>query len=793
MSRVGKMTRWLAAVATNAILPLVANSAVTNVTGQVVLAEDADWRGFGLVSMAEGASIDLAGHVLKVDGVAQAEAQLVDATSSAGAVSSTAVYSGAAEFLFDDRLVYTSNTSATGNANENHRVCVNNAFPFVVTYDFGEGNETCIRSYKIYYDSLMHSNVRAPKSWTFAGSNDNENWTDLDVRSEVTDWSCPDARTFSFINLTSYRYYRLSISASINDTVLELYQLEYFPVPAEHVDVTVPDPDRVTSSTIYSGHASFLFDDKFRYTVDANDRTNTNKNHRVCAMSMPFDVVYDFGAGGEKVLNGYKIYFDSCSGGTEENMRAPFDWRFEGSDDNANWTTLDCRADVTNWTKRCVREFSFANGTPWRYYRLHVTKHGPDSCLELYQLEYFSKPTILSTPRAEGADLTEPGIDHLSLSSAPMYGSVSHLFDNDFRYKYDGSHVNDHRILVAKSALPFNIVYDFGSDVRTNVTAYKIYYQCASSTTNRAPRAWNFAGSNDGTAWTTLDSRDNVTAWTQPPCSLAFTFANPHDYRYYRLQLTATWDTYLEMYQAEFFRGQTGELHVDVPAGTAQTNRYISLDGALGVVKDGAGSFTAACANQTYHGGTVVSNGTLVAGLAGDAAPLGNPNDTSDESSSVTVCAGGTFDVNGLGGWWRYPILLSGGTLACMMPTNVAPEDMFRNIALDADSRLAVGGNFVMGDGTGTAGQLDLGGHVLTASVAGNGLWTLDVPSVTAGTIAFDLAPGDAYSGKKVMAWEAGLRPVNVLFTRAGSGYYGVTAQDDGVYAISGGIMVIVR
>jgi hypothetical protein len=127
------------------------------------------------------------------------------------------------------------------------------------------------------------------------------------------------------------------------------------------------------------------------------------------------------------------------------------------------------------------------------------------------------------------------------------------------------------------------------------------------------------------------------------------------------------------------------------------------------------------------------------------------------------------------------------------MPTNAAPEDTFRNIVLDADSRLIVDGNFVMGDGMGTAGQLDLGGHVLTASVASNGLWTLDVPSVTAGTIAFDLAKGDAYAGKKVMAWEAGSRPADVLFTRAEGSSCGVAAQDDGVYAISGGIMVIFR
>ena len=122
-----------------------------------------------------------------------------------------------------------------------------------------------------------------------------------------------------------------------------------------------------------------------------------------------------------------------------------------------------------------------------------------------------------------------------------------------------------------------------------------------------------------------------------------------------------------------------------------------------------------------------------------------------------------------------------------------APADMFRSIALDADSRLDVSGNFVMGDGTGTAGQLDLGGHTLTASVASNGLWTLDVPSVTQGAIAFDLAKGDAWPGKKVMAWESGSRPANVLFTRAEGSSHGVAAQEDGVYAISGGITVIVR
>ena len=122
----------------------------TNVTERVVLAADADWRGLGPVTMADGASIDLAGHTLKVDGLAQTTEEVADLTSSAGSVTASTIYSGAAEFLFDDHFVYTSNTSETGNTSLNHRVCVNGRFPFIVVYDFSEGNETCVRSYRMY-------------------------------------------------------------------------------------------------------------------------------------------------------------------------------------------------------------------------------------------------------------------------------------------------------------------------------------------------------------------------------------------------------------------------------------------------------------------------------------------------------------------------------------------------------------------------------------------------------------------------------------------------------------------
>ena len=789
MSRKWQLTRWLAAAS---VVPLLVANGATNIAEHVCLAEDADWRGRGTVVVQKGAAIDLAGRTLKVDGIAGGFAASVDATSSSGTVEASTIYSGNAAFLFDNDFRYTIDSANFTDQTRNHRVCVNGSshFPFVVTYDFGEGNETCIRSYKMYYRSAIPAE-RAPRDWTFSGSNDKENWTLLDTRINVTDWKHPDARTFSFGNVIAFRYYRLSVTAPITGTVLELYQLEYFPEAQDVCDETGPASNRVTSSTVASGNAAFLFDNDFRYKATPAEPSDQSKNHRILTNTKPFHVTYDFGDDNTTILNAYRIHFNSSSS-LGDNARAPANWTFQGSNDNSDWTTLDSHANETNWVKGTAREFYFSNGTPYRYYRLHVTEFAVDGYLEMYQLEYFSRPMVTSTDHGI-ADVTEPGAEHLAGSSSPYRGSVSHLFDNNFTYVYDPDAVNDHRILVQKRNGPFNIVYDFGAGANTAVTAYRMYYRSAGQNASRAPKAWTFSGSNDGSSWTTLDSHTDETNWKFPDVR-TFIFDNQTPYRYYRLQITDSNDnTYFELYQLEYFSEWIGTLLMDVQASASQTNSLLALGGQLRLIKDGAGTFTASVANQTYSCGTIVSNGTLRAGLDGGRAPLGTWNEDGGSVSRVTVCSNGTFDVNGFGGWWRYPILLSGGMLACAMPTNDAPEDTFRNIVLDADSRLAVGGNFVMGDGTGTAGQLDLGGHTLTASVASNGLWTLDVPSVTAGTIAFDLAKGDAYPGKKVMAWEAGTRPSDVLFTHADGCSYGVAAQSDGVYVISGGIMVIVR
>ncbi|SEB10209.1 basic secretory protein-like protein [Pedobacter hartonius] len=55
---------------------------------------------------------------------------------------------------------------------------------------------------------------RDPKSWTLHGSNDNSNWTQLDSQTNQVFTSRKQEKTYSFSNLTAYKYYRISVSAN---------------------------------------------------------------------------------------------------------------------------------------------------------------------------------------------------------------------------------------------------------------------------------------------------------------------------------------------------------------------------------------------------------------------------------------------------------------------------------------------------------------------------------------------------------------------------------------------------
>lgn len=71
--------------------------------------------------------------------------------------------------------------------------------------------------------------ARAPKTWTFQGSNDGSDWTTLDTQTNITGWVDNTPRTpFSFSNTIAYLYYRLNVTANNGDASLMIAELAMY-------------------------------------------------------------------------------------------------------------------------------------------------------------------------------------------------------------------------------------------------------------------------------------------------------------------------------------------------------------------------------------------------------------------------------------------------------------------------------------------------------------------------------------------------------------------------------------
>ena len=175
-----------------------------------------------------------------------------------------------------------------------------------------------------------------------------------------------------------------------------------------------------------------------------------------------------------------------------------------------------------------------------------------------------------------------------------------------------------------------------------------------------------------------------------------------------------------------------GELIVDVASGTVN-NTEMSLTGALKLVKQGAGTFTATKTGQTNTDGVDIEAGVLTCGAIGPDHPLGPAN------SVVTVCSNettfGTLNMNGNGGFNDQQFVLAGGTLK-----NPGSEAL-KLMCLTADSLLnreSVDGS--IGTASGSAGDIDLGGHTLTIKIASGKTLAIRNVEITDGKI--DVATG---------------------------------------------------
>ena len=115
------------------------------------------------------------------------------------------------------------------NTNKEERL-VAKAMEFSVAYDFG--TPTNVNAYGILnFGGSGYSPVeRAPRVWTFEGSNDGAAWTQLDIRRFEKNWAIGEYRYYSFTNTANYSKYRISFMGNNGNEYTQVGRLEFYHV-----------------------------------------------------------------------------------------------------------------------------------------------------------------------------------------------------------------------------------------------------------------------------------------------------------------------------------------------------------------------------------------------------------------------------------------------------------------------------------------------------------------------------------------------------------------------------------
>ncbi len=311
---------------------------------------------------------------------------LIDTSSSAGSVVTSSVSAVAypASKAFDDAWSTISADRWLAYINPNKHDYTGDATgetPAYVVYRFNAATKVNMLRIRIPGDSDYAPTDRAPKAWTFRGSNDGETWTTLDTRSGVTWASGTTVKTFSFENGTKYAYYKFECTeiGGTND-YLQIYELQFL------YDAGIVLTDLTTSSSGGVSDSSATLDG---YPgANAFDGLRSASGHRWLAnVGADMYVTYRFNEPTAVNLLGV---FNAGAGAWSYDTRAPKDWTFQASNDGTTWTTLDTQTGETGWGEGEVRYYSFKNNARYTYYKYSCTaNNGQSDYLQLWELEFY--------------------------------------------------------------------------------------------------------------------------------------------------------------------------------------------------------------------------------------------------------------------------------------------------------------------------------------------------------------------------------------------------------------------
>lgn len=268
----------------------------------------------------------------------------------------------------------------------------------------------------------------------------------------------------------------------------------------------------VDASSFFSG--SFVAHNAF----DGNSAT------RWASATLPASLTV--GVGAKQLLDNYTIHLNS------DPTQAPKTFEMQGSNDGVTWTTLDTRSSETGWSVPEARNYTVTgNTTPYWLYRLSVTAVDGSSIVSIHEL-YLYAVTINTVD-----DVAPHSMTGFSAPSPYVITESGHVSSFNAWEAFNDPGGSTFNSWVSNA--PSWVVVDLGSGNAKAIRGYMLFNVNASD----SPTEWALEGSNDGSSWTSIDSKTGQT-WSNngETSSIANLYALASDtaaYRYYRLTITA--------------------------------------------------------------------------------------------------------------------------------------------------------------------------------------------------------------------------------------------------------------
>ena len=232
--------------------------------------------------------------------------------------------------------------------------------------------------------------ARDPKEWKVYGSNDGENWTELDHR---TNQNTPDRSalyTYTFENEVDYGYYKLEIIANrgTDDWGYDISQVSDWQLfvaegaVADEKPTTVETEVKFDTATI-QGSIGVDGGEGLIQLFDGNVGT------KACA-AYTTTLWVSAKTTEAAVVNMYKL-----ASANDHPARDPKTWVLYGSNDGENWVELDSRDNNSFDARNTEYTFTFENTTAYSYYTLDIlSNNGKDGvgidCVQFSEWQLFT-------------------------------------------------------------------------------------------------------------------------------------------------------------------------------------------------------------------------------------------------------------------------------------------------------------------------------------------------------------------------------------------------------------------